>query len=188
MKPAARDRVVAGWSEDCERKVESMPRKKPTPVRYCKFCGKLLTRKRYPCGAEESVPHLLKRQFCDQVCMGKATHAAWKLAAPRPITAHTSRERARKVKQREACEKCNGTHRLHVHHRDENPMNNSEENLQVLCNSCHTKHHNPKGICTVCGMPQRCLGYCTKHLYRFKKHGSPHIRCFGRGKPTIVPV
>lgn len=31
---------------------------------------------------------------------------------------------------------------LHTHHRDHNKWNNSPENLEVLCENCHIKHHN----------------------------------------------
>lgn len=184
-----------------------MPRK-PTPVRYCKSCGALLTRKRYPAGSEESLPRFLERQFCDQTCMGKADkklpdfifcptckkkfppirigqvycgvecfqkvgETAKELAAERSITAHTSRGRAKRVKKRVACERCGGTRRLSVHHKDENPFNNAPSNLEVLCSPCHAKHHNPKGTCKVCGKAQKGRGYCEKHLERSKKYGDP---------------
>ena len=36
------------------------------------------------------------------------------------------------------CEKCGKTERLEIHHKDKNRMNNTNENLRVLCK----KHHN----------------------------------------------
>ena len=39
------------------------------------------------------------------------------------------------------CESCKAVpdkpSSLHLHHRDENPLNNQKENLQLLCESCH---------------------------------------------------
>jgi len=28
------------------------------------------------------------------------------------------------------------------HHRDENPLNNAPENIELLCRACHARHHN----------------------------------------------
>lgn len=46
---------------------------------------------------------------------------------------------AQKVKDK--CEICGSTRFLEVHHKDRNRANNSEENLQTLCKSCHKKEH-----------------------------------------------
>jgi len=45
------------------------------------------------------------------------------------------------------CEHCGITEenewkKLHIHHADENRSNNLRENLHILCQSCHTKHHH----------------------------------------------
>ena len=47
------------------------------------------------------------------------------------------------------CEVCGGEsispyagYRLVVHHKDENWLNNSSENLLVLCQSCHQRTHD----------------------------------------------
>ncbi len=44
-------------------------------------------------------------------------------------------------KQR-ACNRCNSDWKLHIHHIDENPCNEDEYNLEVLCVTCHISHHN----------------------------------------------
>ena len=55
----------------------------------------------------------------------------------------TERETARKLKALcTSCEVCNDTHRLEVHHIDENPSNNTIENLLKLCHTCHKKVHS----------------------------------------------
>lgn len=38
------------------------------------------------------------------------------------------------------CSACGGVYE-HVHHKDENPQNNSLSNLEPLCASCHHRHH-----------------------------------------------
>ena len=39
------------------------------------------------------------------------------------------------------CEICGATNGLNLHHRDENPFHNTEDNWQVLCQDCHGKSH-----------------------------------------------
>lgn len=62
---------------------------------------------------------------------------------------------------------------LDVHHRDGDFQNNCLSNLQRICRSCHNKEHKQRGLCVICGAPQKGLGYCDKHYQRFKKHGDP---------------
>jgi hypothetical protein len=81
------------------------------------------------------------------------------------------------------CESCGGNARLGLHHKDGDRTNNSPENLQTLCASCHTATHweNGKhawkrlGSCSVCGKPARKLGLCETHHTRLKRHGSPYL-------------
>jgi hypothetical protein len=41
------------------------------------------------------------------------------------------------------CERCGESSQgLHVHHKDQNHDNNEETNLELLCASCHSKHHS----------------------------------------------
>ncbi|WP_428985672.1 HNH endonuclease signature motif containing protein [Sinomonas terricola] len=42
---------------------------------------------------------------------------------------------------RKSCTECGARSKLHVHHKDRNPANNSTENLVVLCASYHLKLH-----------------------------------------------
>lgn len=81
-----------------------------------------------------------------------------------------------------ACEMCGRTKcKLHVHHRDRNPENNSLENLQTLCVSCHRLSHSPNymGIplqrkpCSLCSKPVARKGLCNTHLTRLKRYGDP---------------
>jgi len=44
-------------------------------------------------------------------------------------------------KNAQICVKCYSFENIEVHHKDLNPWNNIEENLQILCKSCHTRLH-----------------------------------------------
>ena len=147
---------------------------KETPLKYCKHCKKKLERKRLPNGDLEYLIHFNKRKYCDKMCMRRD----WILnKTKRNSNESNSRANAKLrielLTNKRECEKCQSTKNLDVHHMDENPFNNSLKNLQVLCRSCHTKHHR-KRTCTVCEKPHKALGYCEKHYQRFKKYGDPH--------------
>ena len=146
-----------------------MPRK-PTPEKFCEACGKQMERKRLKNGDLESLLHFNKRPFCDRECMKAGFRARPKNHKP---DARMGRYHARNIKGPGSCERCGKPDALDVHHRDENPLNNSPENLERLCRGCHTRHHRPTISCSVCGKPQKGLGYCEKHYQRFKKWGDP---------------
>lgn len=103
---------------------------KADPIKHCKACGKQLTRKRYGKRLEDRGV-FLRRNHCDQSCAN--TRQA--------VQADSHRWKARQIKARKQCEKCGNKSNLHVHHRDRNPANNSMENLETLCASCHLKLH-----------------------------------------------
>lgn len=42
------------------------------------------------------------------------------------------------------CERCGSTHRLCRHHKDRMIWNNSPDNIEVLCGSCHFREHAPE--------------------------------------------
>ena len=44
-----------------------------------------------------------------------------------------------------ACELCGYELVTVVHHKDRNPLNNSPDNLQILCMNCHFLQHHQKG-------------------------------------------
>jgi hypothetical protein len=64
---------------------------------------------------------------------------------------------------------------MDVHHRNEDWQDNSPDNLERICRSCHNLAHDRKGSCTVCGSPQKGLGLCDMHYQRFKKYGDPLV-------------
>lgn len=86
--------------------------------------------------------------------------------------------------QKTECEMCGGKSRLGLHHKDMDRTNNSPENLQTLCPSCHTSLHWEMGkaawrrhspTCDVCGKPAKRLGLCETHRTRYLRHGSPYL-------------
>lgn len=50
---------------------------------------------------------------------------------------------SRAIRKRDGyrCKGCGATQRLHVHHIDTDKLNNADENLITLCNSCHSRVH-----------------------------------------------
>src|SRR6516162_2736638 len=150
-----------------------MPRHSlPSPIKYCLYCNKLLTRKRFPSSIED-MGCFKRRKFCDLMCMAKGR-------IRQKVTLAGLRKRAEKLRGNR-CEQCGAIIRLGIHHMDSNPANNSPENLKTLCASCHTTWHWKNGkkpwkrqsVCKVCAMPARKLDMCQKHYQRFKKYGDP---------------
>lgn len=43
---------------------------------------------------------------------------------------------------KDSCEVCDRTHYLAAHHIDHDRTNNTAENIETLCASCHAKHHH----------------------------------------------
>lgn len=91
----------------------------------------------------------------------------------------------RKAHLKSACETCGSKSRLGLHHKDRDRMNNSPENLQTLCPTCHTRLHWVEGktpwrlhpaSCTVCGKPAKRLGLCETHRSRLLRHGNPYLK------------
>ena len=149
----------------------------------CKYCGKELVKKRYSNGCLESDLQLSRRVYCDRDCMSKMFVKVGKTNQENRVAHATSRAINRRIMKKTECEICGKTGRLDVHHKDGDYTNNTVENLQVLCRSCHMKIHKPKPICKVegCGKPVKGYGYCEKHFQRFKKYGDPLLTNRGHG-------
>jgi len=151
---------------------------KPDPEKYCKHCTVLLRRKRMN-GRLEDLAVFVRRVFCNRKCMAQAMNKATYSSLS------YSRSRATKT-MREACEICGSTGVRHVHHKDGNPLNNTPENLQTLCASCHRLSHSPNYMgtpllpkpCAHCFRPVARKGLCNTHLTRLKRYGDPLLRKF----------
>ena len=141
----------------------------------CRHCGKELVRKRFPSGLEDATRFAL-RKFCNRRCMAASMEGTIKI-----LNAKNSRRQSAK-RVRPTCEACGTSKRkMHVHHRDENPLNNSPSNLRTLCVSCHSRSHSPnftetgeqRTNCAHCSNPSIKLGLCATHLTRFRRFGHP---------------
>jgi hypothetical protein len=142
-------------------------RRLPTPEKYCERCGVRLERRPLASGYEEPLYWFNKRKYCSVTCSNAAI-AEKKLQSP-VLTEKNGRQRARKMKPPAPCNVCGKGGRTWVHHKDENPLNNSPENLVRLCMSCHVKQHRTRASCVVCGMPMKAKGLCQHHytIYRY---------------------
>lgn len=56
------------------------------------------------------------------------------------VTKWAQYKRANQIKTAGPCERCGSSGEV-VHHKDENLRNNTPENLERLCRSCHIAHH-----------------------------------------------
>lgn len=144
---------------------------KPTPEKYCEFCGEKLERKQYP-SKKEDLSAFKRRKFCNNECMRKHfVRKGINNQAYGPAH-HSSRKIVYLLEDREKkCEICGSTKSIDVHHKDGNHQNNNSDNLMVVCRSCHMKLHRPKSICRICGQPAYAHGLCNKHYIRYKKYG-----------------
>lgn len=148
---------------------------KPTPEKYCQFCGKKLERKQYK-NSREDLTSFSMRKYCDTTCMRKAfvkkghNQQRWRAA-------HAS---AQKIvflieNRPKVCEICGATQNVDIHHKDGNHQNNTSENLMLVCRRCHMKLHRPASVCVICGKEGRThRGMCDKHYIRWRKYGDPN--------------
>lgn len=143
---------------------------KETPLKFCAYCDKKLERKRFSNGSLEYLIHFERRKYCNRECMANSYREKPKTDTPSWAVSH---HRYRELKKADRCEICESTKNVDIHHIDGDWQNNSEQNLQALCRSCHMKAHRDKKLCIICGKPQNGLGYCNKHYIRFKKYGNP---------------
>lgn len=105
------------------------------PIKFCATCGNLLTRKRFESGLLEGCGDFNRRKFCDRNCSSKSkvkeikTENGWR--------SHNRKNLPRADK----CIRCGTPENLQVNHKDEDFTNNSPENLETVCGSCHMKAH-----------------------------------------------
>lgn len=143
--------------------------RKEDPIKYCKYCNELLTRKRYGSGRLEDFWSFNRRLYCNKEYERKDkintsyNNSNW-------FNSHvTSRNISKLFMDVKCCEICGKEGKLDMHHKDGDYQNNNIDNLQALCRSCHNKIHRPAKQCIVCGDKHKGLGYCSKHYTQFKK-------------------
>lgn len=174
------------FEQNVQERERMRTNQKPTPNKYCKYCGKKLERIRFPSGRLECLNSFDRRKYCDRECMKKGF---LKLDSDKQSD-RNGRATAQRINElilhKDKCEICGSKKNIDVHHKDENPSNNVLDNLMVLCRSCHMKIHHPKPKCKVCGKPVKGYGFCEKHYQRFRKYGDPLLT--NRGHGHIVKV
>lgn len=138
----------------------------------CATCGTMMTRKRFN-GVLEDLTTFNRRRYCTLSC-----------ANTKPSPGKSAYHKRARACLKNQCERCGTMQKLGVHHKDRDVTNNSPENLQTLCPTCHASLHWEEGktpwrrhpaSCIVCGKPAQRSGFCATHLTRFKRHGNPYL-------------
>lgn len=126
-----------------------------TELKPCLKCGKII-----PKAPNMTWDAYKKRQFCCRTCQKEYTQEEyirkWKSGEVSGNNGDDLSERIRQYmfeKVGYKCERCSwaevnshtGRIPLEVHHKDGNPYNNEESNLEVLCPNCHALTKNYKG-------------------------------------------
>ncbi|MGP9819208.1 HNH endonuclease [Salinarimonas sp. NSM] len=163
-------------------------RAKPAPIKHCRACGAQMDRKRIN-GRLEDLSAFRNRVYCDRACMARGME--------KDVCRSLSHSRSKAAAQaKPACEACGATGKLHVHHRDEDPTNNTPSNLRTLCPACHRRSHSPNfmedGVtpkpCEHCARPSVKRGLCGTHLSRLKRHGHPLAVKRKRGSQWVLEI
>lgn len=147
--------------------------RKPDPEKKCKFCGVRLSRKRQGNGELEGLWTFNRRKFCGKRC---SDHGKLR----QPMTPNAGRYQAQVLFKAERCNRCTATERLHRHHIDEDPTNNTLSNIEILCAACHVRHHHQRrikySVCAVC----RRIFLAASHRNRNKICSAECAREWGR--------
>lgn len=129
-------------------------RKKDPKTKNCEQCSGLMIQPRWANGKLDST--FKSRRFCSIECSRLS-----RLAMPSQEKA-AGRKRAQRMYKLKPCVKC-GTDQSQRHHKDGNPSNNSVNNIEFLCASCHAAEHIADGSwgkkkvlaprnCPICGV------------------------------------
>ena len=104
------------------------------PDKKCAACGATFNRKRFPSGLQD-IGCYRRQRFCSLKCSARASMRE-------TVSLAGLRKRSEvAIPLGPCCESCGSTEQRQRHHLDQNPRNNSPENLQTLCASCHAKWH-----------------------------------------------
>lgn len=82
--------------------------------------------------------------FCSYRCaqLGE-NNSNWAVAPAGPSTGYgRSNRMIQSDALPEACPKCGRTDKkIHRHHKDVDPLNNDQSNIEILCSTCHAAEH-----------------------------------------------
>jgi hypothetical protein len=106
---------------------------KPAPESHCRQCGRKMERQRFSSGRLEDLGRFMKRKSCSKKCQDESLIKT-------TVTVGQYRFRARMLRA-DCCDLCGSAKNLQVHHKDKDLSNNTLENLQTLCASCHNTLH-----------------------------------------------
>ncbi len=101
--------------------------------KVCPVCGKHFKRRRFGKRLED-YSRFQNRIFCSKSCSAQRRKDD-------PNRVRWVFHRLAREHLKDTCAICGCSDNLQVHHLDRNIRNNSPENLQTLCQSCHMKLH-----------------------------------------------
>ena len=117
--------LPVAWDTCAPTAVTFKFRRKPRTTKTCEQCGKSLSRLR----------DVYRRKYCSRECLSVAFTKT-------PTTPEAGRYQAQNLFEAAICQGCGKEGpRLHRHHRDLNPTNNTPTNIMILCADCHAKEH-----------------------------------------------
>ena len=106
--------------------------KKPR-TRNCKWCGKII-----------DIRPSIERKFCSPECATNSWKGVSRIDGTPPAKTLLWQRKFARAKYNNACSRCGYNdvpEILQVHHRDHNPRNHAEDNLELLCPNCHEADH-----------------------------------------------
>lgn len=120
------------------RRCNANARRMITPARQCPVCGTTMFRDKM-----EARDRFLRRKTCSPKCASALKAAASRRDTPRPgADSKWTLSRYARRHLKAACERCGSTERLEAHHRDGDRRNNTAENIETVCKSCHVQGHH----------------------------------------------
>jgi hypothetical protein len=114
-------------------------------IHYCKYCNKLLIRKRFDNGRLEDFGVFKRRLYCDRECMKRNFLKIGNNNQTYRNAHQTAKTINKLILKKDSCEICGSIKNLDIHHKDHNWKNNNLDNLICLCRSCHMKEHRSNG-------------------------------------------
>jgi len=163
-------------SKECltQERAEEFEHRALTRMQPCKTCNGLF------------IPWNSNSEYCSRPCASRKHAAAmvkqgnpmWKDGAAasrvKPHVTRRFREMRPLIMRRDGqrCVLCAATENLHVHHIDENPLNNRAVNLITLCPPCHNKAHFSSEKATLCETFKTLAETPMSSTYKWKERSA----------------